>query len=183
MGARALPFFVQPNPRHTTRLSLVQKRLEQLGAPLHIMHETAAGNLPGFLQLARARDVKDKYQDVGASAVSTQGAFVVRPAVVAANSSQSDAIGSLAVRSWRAWLPSWLPRIGGRKDDQEEDETAGSPADSGMRGGGNEPRLARKSLALVRTVDLAALVHGVRRRLGPTGSLLMKMDVEVSPSG
>ena len=52
-----------------------------------------------------------------------------------------------------------------------------------LRGGGNEPRLARKSLALVRTVDLAALVHGVRRRLGPTGSLLMKMDVEVSPSG
>ena len=76
-------------------------------------------------------------------AVKTTGAATDR-------GNQTAAVIASALRSVRNW-------IGGG------DEGGGDGGDE-TSGGSSEPKLARISLALVRTLDLAALVHGVRRR-------------------
>ena len=102
-GASVLPIFadhfgphrcrvcaigIEPNPRHNDRLVRLQTVLRRAGAPVIVLRGVAATTQTGVLQLARARDVKDRYQDVGASAAPSQGNFQVEPNVSVGSRSQ-----------------------------------------------------------------------------------------------
>ena len=79
---------LEPNPRHHDRLVRLQTVLRRAGAPVVVLRGVAAATQTGVLQLARARDVKDRYQDVGASAAPSQGNFQVEPNVSVGSRSQ-----------------------------------------------------------------------------------------------
>ena len=97
---------------------MLQARLTRLGAPIEVLRVVATSQA-GVAKLARTKAVKDQYQDVGASAVSSQG-------IAHTNNTR------------------------GNKND-----------------------------VIVRTIDLAALISVVARRVRAAGGkILMKLDVE-----
>ena len=146
----------EPNPRHTERLATVQERLtSRLGAPMHIFRDAAVGNLDGLAQLARHQVVKDRWEDGGASAVASQGAFFRQ------STPPHQAMATRAVRNGsQAATTGQVPA---------RPTPDARPAPSPPSG---------RSLVLVRTLDLARLIHRIRQRIGPDGKILMKLDVE-----
>ena len=110
-GAEVLPIFanlfgpqrckvcaigIEPNPRHTLRLNMLQARLNRLGAPVLILTGTAAATHSGVLRLSRASKAKDKWQDVGASAAPSQGNFLLSSNN---SSSKNDAKSQVLVKA------------------------------------------------------------------------------------